>query len=78
MKFAIMESVMTPGGHEIDYDRILVEELQALGHEVIFYVPEGHAFCHEYGVPVHTLSGAGVSYGSIRGIRKWGLAIKRE
>ena len=78
MKFAIMESVMTPGGHEIDYDRILVEELQALGHEVVFYVPEGHAFCHEYGVPVHTLSGAGVSYGSIRGIRKWGLAIKRE
>lgn len=39
MRFAIMECVVTPGGHEIDFDRILVEELTALGHSVEFYVP---------------------------------------
>ena len=31
---------MTPGGHEVDFDRILAEELTTLGHEPVFYVPE--------------------------------------
>ena len=51
MRFAIMESVVTPGGHEIDFDRLLVEELTALGNSVEFYVPEGHEFKWNYGVP---------------------------
>ncbi len=34
MHIAILESITTPGGHEVDFDRILVEELQALGHKV--------------------------------------------
>ena len=41
MKIAIFENIMTPGGHEVDFDRILVEELKTLGHEVCFYVQEG-------------------------------------
>ena len=78
MKFAIVESVVTPGGHEIDYDRILVEELSALGHEVEFYVPEGHQFKWNYGVPVHKLEGEGVSYKGSKGLKKLYLAVKRE
>lgn len=78
MKIAIMESVVTPGGHEIDYDRILVEELMALGHEVEFYVPEGHEFKWNYGVPVHTLPGRGISYAGKKGMKKWWLSGKRE
>lgn len=78
MKFAIVESVVTPGGHEIDYDRILVEELTKLGHSVEFYVPEGHDFKWNYGVPVHFLPGEGVSYAGARGIKKAWLALKRE
>ena len=62
MRFAIMETVVTPGGHEIDFDRLLVEELTALGHTVEFYVPEGHEFKWNYGVPVHRLPGKGISY----------------
>ena len=73
-----MESVVTPGGHEIDYDRILVEELTALGHEVEFYVPEGHEFKWNYGVPVHFLPGKGVSYAGVRGVKKIWLSAKRE
>lgn len=78
MKFAIMESVVTPGGHEIDYDRMLVEELTGLGHEVEFYVPEGHEFKWNYGVPVHYIAGAGVSYAGVRGLKKMWLSAKRE
>ena len=78
MKFAIVESVVTPGGHEIDYDRILVEELSALGHEVEFYVPEGHQFKWNYGVAVHKLEGEGVSYKGSKGLKKLYLAIKEK
>ena len=78
MRFAIMESVVTPGGHEIDFDRILVEELTALGHSVEFYVPEGHEFKWNYGVPVHHIPGTGVSYRGAHGLRKIVLAAKRE
>jgi len=78
MKFAIMECVVTPGGHEIDFDRILVEELTALGHQVEFYVPEGHEFKWNYGVPVHPISGRGISYAGAIGLKKTLLAAKRE
>lgn len=78
MRIAIMESVVTPGGHEIDYDRILVEELTALGHEVFFYVPEGHEFKWNYGVPIEYLRGEGVSYRGVRGLRKIWYSAKRE
>jgi len=78
MRFAIMESVVTPGGHEIDFDRILVEELTALGHSVEFYVPEGHEFKWNYGVPVHHIPGTGVSYRGAHGLKKIILSAKRE
>lgn len=78
MRFAIMECVVTPGGHEIDFDRILVEELTALGHSVEFYVPEGHQFKWDYGMPVHHLKGSGVSYRGAHGLKKLVLAAKRE
>lgn len=78
MRFAIMECVVTPGGHEIDFDRILVEELTALGHTVEFYVPEGHEFKWNYGVPVHHIAGTGVSYRGAHGLKKLILSAKRE
>ncbi len=78
MRFAIMECVVTPGGHEIDFDRILVEELTALGHSVEFYVPEGHEFKWNYGVPVHHIPGSGVSYRGAHGLKKIALSAKRE
>lgn len=78
MRFAIMECVVTPGGHEIDFDRILVEELTALGHSVEFYVPEKHEFKWNYGVPVHHIPGRGVSYQGARGVKKLILAARRE
>ena len=50
MKIAIFESIITPGGHEVDFDRIIVDEMKKLGHEVLFYVPEDFEFKFDYGV----------------------------
>lgn len=78
MRIAIFENIMTPGGHEVDFDRILVEELRALGHEISFYVPEGFQFGMDYHVPVTYLAGASVQYTSARGLKKLFLSARRE
>ena len=62
MRIAIFENIMTEGGHEVDFDRILVEELSALGHDVNFYVPENFIFHFDYKVPVTKLAGDAVVY----------------
>lgn len=73
-----METIMSPGGHEVDFDRIIVDECKALGHEVIFYVPEKFVFNFAYGVPVHQLAGQGVSYTGLHGFKKILSSGKRE
>ena len=78
MKIAIFENIMTPGGHEVDFDRILVEELTGLGHEVSFYVPEGFRFGMDYHVPAHRLKGEVVTYTGLRGLKKICAAVRRE
>ena len=78
MKIAIFENIMTPGGHEVDFDRILVEELRALGHEISFYVPEEFQFGMDYHVPVHRLKGEVVTYTGLHGIKKICAAVRRE
>ena len=78
MRLAIFENIMTPGGHEVDFDRIVVEEFQKLGHTVSFYVPEGFQFSMDYHVPVHELRGRVVSYSGVTGIRKLLRTVKRE
>lgn len=78
MRIGIFENIMTPGGHEVDFDRIIVEEMQKRGHEVCFYVPEGFQFSFDYHVPVHELKGEVVSYSGVTGLRKLARTVKRE
>ena len=78
MKIAIFENIMTSGGHEVDFDRIIVEELQALKHEIFFYVPENFKFQFDYKVPVKKLNGEAVTYTNSHGIKKIFSAAKRE
>ena len=78
MRLAIFENIMTSGGHEIEFDRILVEELAARGHDISFYVPEGFRFQFDYRVPAEHLSGRVVSYANARGIKKLVAAARRE
>ena len=78
MRLAIFENIMTPGGHEVDFDRILVEEFQNMGHDVCFYVPEGFRFSFDYNVPIHELDGRVVSYSGVSGLRRLVRTAKRE
>ena len=78
MRIAIFENIMTPGGHEVEFDRILVEEFRALGHAVEFYVPENFSFQFDYHTPVTRLNGDAVTYTNSRGLKKLFAAAKRE
>ena len=78
MKIAIFENIMTPGGHEVDFDRIIVEEFQKLGHELFFYVPKNFTFQFDYKVPVDKLDGDAITYTNSRGLKKLFAAAKRE
>lgn len=78
MKIAIFENIITPGGNEIEFNRILVDELKNLGHEIFFYVPENFTFQFDYGVEVQKINGAAVSYTNSGGVKKIFAAAKRE
>lgn len=78
MRIAIFENIMTPGGHEVEFDRILVEEFRGLGHEVEFYVPQNFKFQFDYKTPVNKLKGDAVTYTNSRGLKKIFAAAKRE
>lgn len=78
MKIAIFENIMTPGGHEVEFDRILVEEFKNLGHSVEFYVPQNFSFQFDYKTPVNRLKGDAVTYTNSRGLKKLFSAAKRE
>lgn len=78
MRIGIFENIMTPGGHEVDFDRILVEELQKRGHELSFYVPEDFQFNFDYNVPVTRLGGETISYTNVSGFKKLLYSLKRE
>ena len=78
MRIAIFENIMTPGGNEIEFDRILVEELKNRGHEVKFYVPENLEFQFDYKIPVERLKGDSVSYTKSGGIKKIFASARRE
>ncbi|MBQ4403189.1 MAG: glycosyltransferase [Selenomonadaceae bacterium] len=78
MRIAIFENIMTPGGHEVEFDRILVEEFRGLGHAVEFFVPENFSFQFDYQTPVTRLKGDAVTYTNSRGLKKIFAAAKRE
>ena len=78
MRIAIFENIMTPGGHEVEFDRILVEEFKNLGHEVEFYVPKNFRFQFDYQTPVNRLIGDAVTYTNSRGFKKLFAALRRE
>lgn len=76
MRIALLETITTPGGHEVDFDRLLDEEWRKQGHEVFWLVPEDvHPATSS---PVVHLPGKGVSYAGKKGIAKWRTSFLRE
>ena len=79
MRVAILESIIMPAGHEVEFDRILVNEMKRQGHEPMFFVPKGFPFKVDYGAPVHELSGGPVvTYEGANWYQKLWRSLQRE
>lgn len=79
MRVAILESIVMPAGHEVEFDRILVDELKRQEHETVFFVPEHFPFKLDYHCDVDYLSGGEVvTYAGAGKIKKIFLSILRE
>lgn len=79
MKIAILESIVMPAGHEVEFDRILVDELNKQGHEPCMLVPEKFPFKIKYNAKVDYLDGGEVvTYAGANRFQKLWLSVKRE
>lgn len=79
MRIAILESIVMPAGHEVEFDRILVEELKKQGHEPVFFVPERFPFKLDYHCDVDHLDGGEVvTYAGAGKLKKIFLSLRRE
>ena len=79
MRVAILESIVMPAGHEVEFDRILVEELKKQGHEPVFFVPERFPFKLDYHCDVDYLDGGeAISYAGVSRLKRLWLSMQRE
>ena len=79
MRVAILESIIMPAGHEVEFDRTLVNEMKQQGHEPMFFVPEKFPFKVDYGVPIHELQGGEVvTYAGATWYQKIWRSLQRE
>ena len=79
MRVAILESIIMPAGHEVEFDRLLVNELKRQGHEPVLFVPENFPFKVDYDTNVVYLEGGDVV--TYAGASKWKkplLSLLRE
>lgn len=79
MRIAILESIVMPAGHEVEFDRILVEEMKHQGHKPVFFVPQNYPFKLDYKTEVKYLDGGeAISYAGISRLKKIWLSVLRE
>lgn len=79
MKVAILESIVMPAGHEVEFDRILVKALKNQGYTPMFFVPENFPFKFDYQTEIEYLSGGEVvSYAGVGKLKKIWLSLLRE
>ena len=79
MRVAILYSILMPAGHEVEFDRILVNEMKRQGHDPMFFVPEKFPFKVDYGVPVYELQGGEVvTYAGATWYQKLWRSLQRE
>lgn len=79
MKIALLESIVMPAGHEVEFDRILVEEMKKQGHKPVFFVPQNYPFKLDYKTVIEYLDGGeAVSYAGVSKLKKIWLSVLRE
>jgi len=68
-----------PAGHEVEFDRILVEEFKNQGHKPIFFVPKNYPFKFDYKTEIVYLEGGeAISYAGVGKLKKIWLSLQRE
>lgn len=79
MRVAILETIVMPAGHEVEFDRILVDELKRQGHTPVFFVPEKYPFKLDYKCEVEYLDGGeAISYAGVGRLKRLWLSVIRE
>lgn len=79
MRVAILETIVMPAGHEVEFDRILVDELKRQGHTPVFFVPKNYPFKLDYKCEVEYLDGGeAVSYAGVSRLKRLWLSFLRE
>lgn len=79
MRVAILETIVMPAGHEVEFDRILVEELKKQGHEPVLFVPEKFPFKIDYHCDIEYLEGGeAISYAGAGRLKRLWLSLQRE
>lgn len=79
MRVAILESIIMPAGHEVEFDRILTDELNNQKYKPVFFVPQNFPFKIKYNADVEYLDGGEVvTYAGYNKFQKIFLSVKRE
>lgn len=79
LKIGILETIVTPAGHEVEFDKILVDGIKKAGHTPIFTVPERFPFKMDYGAEIKYLTGGeAISYAGVGKLKKLWLSLQRE
>ena len=79
MRIAILELVKTHAGFELEFDRIIIEELKKQGHEPVLFLPENSRLEADLGIPIEYMAGGAiVNYENVGRLTKFWWAFQRE
>jgi len=79
MRIAILETVKTHAGFELEFDKIIIDELKRQGHEPVLFLPENSNLDVDLGVPIEYMAGGPiVDYENIGKLTKFWRITQRE
>ena len=79
MRIAILETVKTHAGFELEFDKIIIDELKRQGHEPVLFLPENSTLDADLGVPIEYMTGGSiVNYENIVRLTKYWRMLQRE
>ena len=79
MRIAILETVKTHAGFELEFDKIIIDELKRQGHEPVLFLPENSRLEADLGIPIEYMAGGAiVNYENVGRLTKFWWAFQRE
>jgi hypothetical protein len=79
MRIAILETVKAPAGFELEFDKIIIDELKHQGHTPVLFLPENSNLGVDLGIHTEYIDGGPiVSYDNIGKLTKCWRMLQRE